>query len=112
MVLPSINRGEFLDHHLSEVIPAGKVYFFDDLSPACELAADASGRTFRDDLLRRFPPKFPCELTSQEKHFLKGVLFPQVQVRLPARDGGTAGYRAEAERLRVLDHNQEAIARK
>ena len=33
-------------------------------------------------------------------------------MRLPGREGGTDDYRGEAERLRVLDHNQEAIARK
>lgn len=111
-VLPNIHREEFLEHSLDRVMPAERIFFFDDLSPLSPLMSDPSGTSFRDELSRRFPPKFPFSLNGKEKYFLKGVLFPEVRVQTVERPGGTPKYAEEMSRLQVLDHNQEAIARR
>jgi hypothetical protein len=111
VVFTNINRQEFVDAGLCDVIPEDKAFFFDDLAPTSPLLTSTPpGSAFAADLARRFPPLFPCCLTGQEKKWLGGVLWPQAQVRLPRREGGTAEHQAECERLRTLDHNQEAIA--
>ena len=41
---------------------------------------------------------------------LKQLLFPEVRIDLPNR-AGQRGYAEQAERLKILDHNQESLAR-
>jgi hypothetical protein len=119
VVFTNITRKEFVEAgqglnpgglRLGSVIPLDRAFFFDDLDPASPLYSTPPGAAFAADLARRFPPRFPFTLTGKEKAFLGGVLDPQVRVRLPRREGGTAEYQAEVERLRALDHNQQAIA--
>ena len=49
------------------------------------------------------PPQETCS-------HLKQLLFPEVRIDLPNR-AGQGGYAEQAERLKILDHNQEALAR-
>lgn len=129
VVFPNICRHEWEGQPWTAVIPPDRVFFADDLHPDGAICADRSGGAFRSALLERFPPRFAFSLTEREVHFLRGLLFPQVRVELPTRSGGrvAAGsatgpdapvsadaltYEADRERLRVLDCNQEAIARR
>ncbi|MCJ7796562.1 MAG: NERD domain-containing protein [Thermoleophilia bacterium] len=129
VVFPNICRHEWEGQPWTTVIPADRVFFADDLHPDGAICCDPSGGAFRAALQERFPPRFAFSLTEREVHFLRGLLFPQVRVDLPTRSGGrvAAGgatghdamvtadalaYEADRERLRVLDGNQEAIARR
>ncbi len=129
VVFPNICRHEWEGQPWTTVIPPDRVFFADDLHPDGAICSDPSGGAFRGALLERFRPRFAFVLTERELHFLKGLLFPQVRVELPTRSGGrvavvgapghdaTVGadaltYEADRIRLRVLDGNQETIARR
>lgn len=112
VVFPNINREEFLALGLADVLPVGRIFFWDDLHPSSPLSSDPSGDAFRGALRERFPPVFAFTLTGQEKRFLGGVLYPEVRVRLPVRTGGQESYREDMESLRLLDHHQEVLARR
>jgi superfamily I DNA and RNA helicase len=58
-----------------------------------------------------FPPLFPFKLTGKELNHLKFLLFPEVRISLPKRDGEEI-FGHEIKRLRMLDHHQEVLARK
>ena len=129
VVFPNICRHEWEGQPWTAVIPSDRVFFADDLHPDGAICSDPSGGAFRAALLERFPPRFSFSLTEREVHFLRGLLFPQVRVELPTRSGGHVAvgraighdaqasadaltYEVDRERLRVLDGNQEAIARR
>jgi hypothetical protein len=129
VVFPNVRRYEWEGQPWTAVIPPDRVFFADDLHPDGAICADQSGGAFRAALVERFPPHFAFSLSERELHFLRGLLFPQVRVDLPTRSGGRVAvgratgpgapvsadaptYEAERERLRVLDGNQEAIARR
>ena len=111
VVFPNINKYEYKEKDLDKVIDTDKIFFFDDLHPASDLCADPSGRCFLDALKRMFVPQFSFQITGRELEHLKGVLFPVVRLELPDRGTGDKQEK-EKRRLRVLDHNQEALARK
>ena len=50
-------------------------------------------------------------INSRELDHLKQLLFPTVKIELPER-GNSKNYEHRAEKIRVLDHHQEALARK
>lgn len=112
VVFTNINKHEYLQQGLGAVLPPEKALFWDDLHPASDICSDGSGRCFREAMKERFPPRFPFALTGKDRYILKELLFPEVRVEVPSRGGGDDEYGWRAERLRVLDHHQEAIARK
>ena len=111
VVFPNINKYEYKEKDLHKVIDPDKIFFCDDLHPQSDHWADPSGRCFLDALKRMFVPQFSFRVTGRELERLKSLLFPVVRIELPER--GTVDKREEdRRRLRVLDHNQEALARK
>jgi hypothetical protein len=111
VVFPNINKFEWTSNGFSTIADADKIFFSDDLHPSSDICSDPSGRCFRDSLEERFPPQFKFSISGREEDHLKQLLFPTVRIELPERGNGK-NYEKRVERIRVLDHNQEAIARK
>ncbi len=111
VVLPNINKYEYARNGLDQVIGTDSIFFWDDLHPQSDLCADRSGTLFRVELERRFPPRFACRLSGSEVDHLRQLLFPAVRLPLPRRDGQRPDV-VQQERLRLLDHHQEALAYK
>lgn len=110
VVFPNINKFEYTRKNLHPVIPTDKAFFADDLHPDSEICCDTSGRCFLKALKERFTPLFPNSASPRDVQRLKQLMFPEVRIELPGRTG-RGGYSEQAERLKVLDHNQEALAR-
>lgn len=111
VVFPNINKYEYKQKELHKVIDTDKIFFCDDLHPASDHWADPSGRCFLDALRKMFVPQFSFQVTGRDLEHLKGMLFPVIRLELP--DRGASNKREEDKRrLKVLDHNQEALARK
>jgi UvrD-like helicase C-terminal domain/AAA domain len=110
VVFPNINRGEYTGNGFDEVTGADKVFFWDDLHPSSKICSDPTGKCFQDALEEKFAPPFKFSLTGSELQHLKQLLFPTVKIELPERDNGQT-YEKRIERLKILDHHQEAIAR-
>ena len=109
-MFPNINKFEYIQKNLHAVIPAEKIFFADDLHPASDICCDPSGSCFLKALNERFPPVFKFTASPRDVQHLKQLLFPEVRIELPNR-AGKGGYAEQAERLKILDHNQEALAR-
>ena len=110
VVFPNINKFEWTSNGFDRVPGADKIFFFDDLHPSSDICLDPSGKCFRDALEDKFAPPFKFSITSRELDHLKQLLFPTVRIELPERGEGQ-NYEQRKERIRVLDHHQEAIAR-
>ena len=54
---------------------------------------------------------FAFSATTRDVQHLRQLLFPEVRIELPQR-AGQGAYAELAARLKILDHNQEALARK
>jgi len=111
VVFPNINKYEYRERGLDRVIDPEKIFFCDDLHPQSDHWADPSGRCFLDALKKMFVPQFSFHITGKELERLKALLFPVVRIELPPRDKKDK-LEEDKRRLRVLDHNQEALARK
>lgn len=111
VVFPNINKFDYSKQNLYKVVDTEKIFFWDDLHPASDICNDISGGRFRKELQERFPPRFQFQLLPCELNHLRQVLFPVVGIELPERRP-TDDYTRQQETLRVLDHHQEAIARK
>jgi len=111
VVFPNINKYEYIQKAFDQVIHSEQVFFWDDLHPQSDICRDASGQCFSTALQRMFPPLFPFSLTLDELHHLRQLLFPMIRIEMSERDPGGQRQR-EKQRIRLLDHHQEAIARK
>jgi thymidine kinase len=111
VVFPNINKFEWTSNGFNKVAGAEKIFFSDDLHPSSDICSDPSGKCFRDCLEERFRPQFKFSITGRELDHLKQLLFPTVKIELPERGNGK-NYEQRVERIRVLDHQQEALARK
>jgi len=111
VVFPNINKYEYKEKDLHRVIDPDRIFFCDDLHPQSDHWADPSGRCFLEALKKMFMPQFSFHVTGRELDRLKGVLFPVVRLELPDR-GAKEKREEDRRRLRVLDHNQEALSRK
>ena len=111
VVFPNINKYEYKEKDLHKVIDPDKIFFCDDLHPQSDHWADPSGRCFLEALKRMFMPQFSFQVTGKDLERLKALLFPVVRIELPDR-GKADKLEEDRRRLRVLDHNQEALARK
>lgn len=110
VVFPNINKFEYVEKNLHKVIPTDKIFFWDDLHPASDICSDSTGRCFLKALSERFSPPFKFSATNRDVLHLKQLLFPEVRIELPDRNK-ESGHVRQTERLRILDHNQEAMAR-
>jgi hypothetical protein len=111
VVFPNINKFEYREKGLGQVIGTEKGFFWDDLHPASDICSDPSGACFARALEERFPPRFTFMLSGPEMDHLKQLIFPAVRVEIPERDSELP-YKKRICRLRGLDHHQEALARK
>jgi superfamily I DNA and RNA helicase len=111
VVFPNINKQEWSNNGFDRVNGADKIFFWDDLHPSSDICSDPSGKCFQDAIQDKFAPAFKFSITSRELDHLKQLLFPSVKIELPERGNGH-NYEERIERIKVLDHNQEALARK
>jgi hypothetical protein len=110
VVFPNISRFEYVQKNLHAVIPAEKIFFADDLHPASDICCAPTGKCFLKALTERFPPAFKFSASPKDVQHLRQLLFSEVRISLPDR-AGQGGYAEQAGRLKILDHNQEALAR-
>ena len=111
VVFPNINKHEWINNGFERVSDSNKIFFWDDLHPSSDICSDTSGKCFQDALEKRFAPQFKFSVTSRELNHLKQLLFPTVKIELPERGNGQP-YKKRIERIKILDHHQEALARK
>jgi superfamily I DNA and RNA helicase len=110
IVFPNINKHEYEQKGLHYVIPSERIFFWDDLHPQSPICEDITGQRFREALERMLTIKPRFSITGKELKHLRQLIFPVVRIDLPDRDNQKM--RAGAtRRLKLLDHNQESIAR-
>jgi len=111
VVFPNISKHEYVEKGFHKVIGAEKIFFWDDLHPQSDIRSDPSGQCFLKTLKEMFPRRFEFKISGREFDCLKSILFPVVRIDLPprAREGRCL---QDVDRLKVLDGNQEALARK
>jgi len=111
VVFPNINKYEYIQKAFDQVIHSDHVFFWDDLHPQSDICRDASGQCFSTALQQMFSPPFRFNLTPDELHHLRQLMFPMIRIEMPERDPGGQRER-EKQRIKLLDHHQETIARK
>jgi hypothetical protein len=111
VVFPNINKYEYIRKALDKVIGADRAFFWDDLHPQSDISCDPSGRCFSEALQQKFTTSFPFHLTHDEFQHLRQLIFPVIRIELPDR-GWATQHQKNKERIKILDHNQEAIARR
>jgi hypothetical protein len=110
VVFPNINRNEYTGNGFDAVSGADKIFFWDDLHPSSNICSDPTGKCFQNTLEEKFAPPFKFSITGSELQHLKQLLFPTIKIELPERGNGQT-YEKRIERIKILDHHQEAIAR-
>ncbi|MBL7179014.1 MAG: AAA family ATPase [Desulfobacterales bacterium] len=111
VIFPNINKYEYIQKGFDRVIAQENIFFWDDLHPASPLCCDSTGACFAQTVESMFPPKFSFSLTGSELDHLKQLIFPVVKIELPVRRIEHP-YTQRINRLKSLDHHQEALARK
>lgn len=110
VVFPNINKHEYKQKGLHRIIPSERIFFWDDLHPQSPICEDQTGRCFQEAFERLIVVKPRYSLTGRELNHLRQLIFPVVRIDLPDRDA--LKRRADTtRRLKLLDHNQESIAR-
>ncbi|RMG46986.1 MAG: hypothetical protein D6718_04585 [Acidobacteria bacterium] len=107
---PHIRRSEFRRLKVSELLGAGRAFFWDDFHEGGGIARDPSGAAFRRVMRERFGYRKKVRLGSADRERLRGLLFPEVRVETP-REAARQRYEYRREILAHLDHNQESVAR-
>jgi len=114
-VFPNINKYEFQskfkDKAHKDILDVDKIFFWDDFQPESPLCKDPTGHCFSETLLGKFPALFPFQLTVNEVNHLRKLIFPMIIIVLPERKL-PEGLNKHVEKIKMLDHHQEAIARK
>lgn len=111
VIFPNINKYEYVEKELNKIIKTDKIFFWDDLHPQSEIQSDNSGQLFYETLQNMFKPLFQFNINYSELNHLKQMIFPVVKIELPQRDTNEQ-YLKQIRHLKVLDSNQESIARK
>jgi len=110
VVFPNINKYAYLEKGFGDVIGPDRIFFGDDLHPESDICRDSSGGCFLESINLKFPAKFNFNITGNEYNHLKRLIFPTVCIHLPERR--SCKYDNMDRRVKVLDNNQEIIARK
>ncbi len=111
VVFSNIDSHEYKERFGNDgIIPLSKILFWDDLDQHSELS-DPSGKRFLEALKERFEPKFPCHISSHELNHLRQLLYPTIRINTVDR-GPQDELKNHEANIRLLDHHQEAIARK
>lgn len=111
VVFPNINKHEYISKALDRVIGADWIFFWDDLHPQSDISRDPSGQSFAAALQQKYSTSFHFNLTPDELNHLRQLIFPVVRIELPDRNPAPQ-HEKQQQRIKMLDHNQEAIARK
>lgn len=111
VIFPNINKYEYIEKKLNEIITTDRIFFWDDLHPQSDLHSDKTGQSFHKTLQNMFKPKFQFDINHSELNHLKQIIFPVVKIELPQRDRNEE-YLNQIRQLKVLDSHQESIARK
>jgi hypothetical protein len=86
VVFPHINRKDYLDRGLNQVITLDRTLLAEDLEPAGELRADPSGEKFQARIAQAFP--FPFNgLSGKEIQKLTALIYPILKFEPPKRHG-------------------------
>jgi hypothetical protein len=120
VAFPNINKSEYIQKGLDEIIPSDKIFFWDDLHPTSDLCSDPSGQCFLNVLKKKFPPLFPLRITGKEIDRLRHLIFPIVRIGSvgkrkdpdPRPQGGLpeAVQSCDQEHpLRVLQHHPRSL---
>jgi len=105
VVFPNINKYEYTEKGLENVIDIEKIFFWNDLHPMSDICCDDTGQCFLKALKKKFPPMFPFKITFKELNHMKEIIFPIVKIELPRR--GREDICGEGiERLKVLDNHR------
>ncbi|MFH1941141.1 MAG: 3'-5' exonuclease [Pseudomonadota bacterium] len=110
VVFPNINKHEYEQKGLHQVIPSDRIFFWDDLHPQSPICSDTTGQCFRDSLERMLKVKPRFSITGKELNHLRQLIFPQIRIDLPPREAQQKRTQ-EVRRLKLLDHLQESLAR-
>jgi hypothetical protein len=111
VVFSNINSFEYSSRFANDnIIPISRIIFWDDLDPHSELN-DPSGKRFLEALRDRFEPIFPCSLTTPELSHLRYLIYPTIRIN-PVERGPGDELKDHEENIRLLDHHQEAVARR
>jgi len=111
VVFPNINSLEYRERFDNDrIIPCNKIFFWDDLNTYSDLH-EPTGKNFLESLKKRFEPIFPCQLSPKELSCLREILYPCIRIQTVDR-GPSLELKAHDEKIRLLDHHQEVIARK
>mgnify|MGYP001766150262 CR=1 FL=1 len=110
IVFPNINKYEYAQKGLDKIISTETIFFWDDLHPQSPLCSDVTGHCFLETMKRMFSPRFEFRITGRELEHLKQLIFPVVRIDLPLREASLQQM-SNAQRLKLLDHHQESIAR-
>jgi len=112
VVLSSINRKQFMDGHLEEVIPAHLVICRDEMYDTVDAEA------FQAQLWAMFTQAFPCMLTLPQIDRIRWHLFPELRVEWGEGQFGLPLDRPASDAaidipdlIRVMDMQQEQLAR-
>jgi len=111
VIFTNINKFEYQDKGLHNVISTDRIFFWDDLHPSSDICSDTTGKCFSDTLKEKFMPKFDFNLSGSELNHLKQLIFPSIRLDLPKRESNDT-YKKRICRLKGLDHHQETLARK
>jgi hypothetical protein len=111
VIFTNVNKYEYKEKGLDNVIGTDKIFFWDDLHPSSDICSDQSGKCFSDTLYEKFTPRFAFKLSDTELNHLKQLIFPSERIDLPDRKHKTT-YNERVNRLKGLDHHQEALSRK
>lgn len=110
IVFPNINKYEYAQKGLDKIISTETIFFWDDLHPQSPLCSDVTGHCFLETMKKMFSPRFEFRITGRELDHLKQLIFPVVRIDLPLREASLQQM-SNAQRLKLLDHHQESIAR-
>lgn len=83
IVFPNINKYEYEQKELHQVIPSERIFFWDDLHPQSPICSDPTGLSFREALDRMSTVRPRYAITGKELNHLKQLIFPVVRIALP-----------------------------
>lgn len=110
VVFTNINKYDYCQEDFDKLGNVDKLFFWDDLHPASDICCDKSGKCFRETIIQKFPPLFPCRISKAELNHLVGLIYPKVILKLPEREGDKF-YSQRIHQIQILDRNQESLAR-
>lgn len=110
VVFTNINKYNYCQRTFDKLGNVDKLFFWDDLHPESDICRDKSGKCFRETIIQKFPPLFPCRISKAELDHLVGLIYHKAILKLPEREGDKF-YSKRIHQIKMLDRNQESLAR-